>query len=384
MEEVPFEDRFVPKAEIDWERSAWWWYPLSRAVHPALRVTALLTSALGVLVLWFGISQASYWFQPRFAEDGTPAVQNIRLAPTGLSLPIAPLEIGQSSMFRSFGLVELAYVTFCALWCTAVLGFFGGVLSRRAAIELGQRTIAPWGETVRVVGGRMSSYMWVTGMQLVAVALLLIIPFVLGLFSRLGPLAIVTGFLLILCLPLAFVVGRVVLSIFICFPLAVVAISCEKNADAFEGYSRSNNYFFQRPVLATLCVLALAAVGWIGSTLIYWWLLAGWHWIRDAYLGGAGYNALELMAGSGIGDTKNSVHAMRITEWILRGGAIVRFFFVAFWFSYFWSGAAAVYLILRRSVDNTLLDEIDTVEGPVGESLPMLPESPATPPAANA
>ena len=46
MEEIPFEDRYVPKTEIDWDRSLWWWYPLTRAVHPAMRVTAIVTSAI--------------------------------------------------------------------------------------------------------------------------------------------------------------------------------------------------------------------------------------------------------------------------------------------------------------------------------------------------
>ena len=39
MEETPFEDRRVPKSEVDWERSFWWWIPLTRAIHPAAKLT---------------------------------------------------------------------------------------------------------------------------------------------------------------------------------------------------------------------------------------------------------------------------------------------------------------------------------------------------------
>ncbi len=72
-----------------------------------------------------------------------------------------------------------------------------------------------------------------------------------------------------------FAVGRMVLSMFRLLPLAVAAIGCERNADAFEGFSRSNNYFFQRPVITVLCGLALYAIGWVGYLIVFWWLLAG-------------------------------------------------------------------------------------------------------------
>ncbi len=141
----------------------------------------------------------------------------------------------------------------------------------------------------------MLSYTWVTGMHLVSIAALLLIPYLVGVSARLGPMAHVSGILLLLLFPLVFAIGRLVLSMFVCFPLAVTAISCERNGDAFEGFSRSNNYFFQRPVLCVLCAIALAAIGWVGYAIIFWWLLAGWHWMRDAFLTGAGRNSQRVV-----------------------------------------------------------------------------------------
>lgn len=376
MEEIPFEDRLVPKAEIDWDRSCWWLYPLSRAIHPALRVSALALSAVSVAVIQLGLYVGNWLLAPRFA----PEFENFYLRSFG-SVPLAPIEVGQSQLFLVLGLRELAYLTFCLLWLTLVLGFFGGILSRRAAIELGQRTIAPWGETVRVVGNRLVSYLWVTGMQLVAITLLLVIPFLLGLLARLGPMAVVAGILLILFFPAVVVLGRIILSMFICYPLAVTAISCERNADAFEGFSRSNNYFFQRPVLATLCFFALLGVGFVGYFIAFWILMAGWHWMRDAFLTGAGYTVLELIERPVTDSTStvvvdNMSRGPRILQWVLIGGWLTRLLIASYWFSYFWSGAAALYLVLRRSVDNTDLDEID---GSSTGQVVSLPEIPAPP-----
>ncbi len=375
MEEVPFEDRYVPKAEIDWDRSLWWWYPVTRALHPASRLLALVVGALAVLILQFGLEIANWIFAPRFHDQvqrfDVPWLGHIRLA---------PIELGQSMLFETLGLRELAYLTFCALWISLVGGLVGGILVRRAAIELGQRTIAPWGETLQVVMGRALSYLWVTGMHLVSIAVILIFPLLLGLISRVGPLSWLGGILLILLFPLSFVVGRLVVSMFWCYPLAVAAISCERNADAFEGFSRSNNYFFQRPVVAVACSLLLIAVGYIGFTLVYWLFLAGWHWFRDAYLAGAGLSVGDLIAKPVDGD-KVKATAGNVVRWVSIGGWITRLVMAGFWFSYFWAATAALYLILRRCIDNTDLDDIDSPYAGAAVNLPELP-TPPTPAAA--
>ena len=367
MEVKPFEDRVVPKMEVDWSRSLWWWYPITRAIHPAMRITALLLSAVGLWVTWQGLRLANWLFNPRFLDEF-----NNQYVRSLTNIRIAPIEAGQSQVFEAIGLREIAYLTFCLLWITVVLGLVGGVLSRRAAVELGQRTIAPWGETVRLVGSRALSYLWVTGMHLVALSGLLLLPYLLGLLSRLGPVAHVAGFLLLLLFPLVFAIGRMVLSMLVCFPLAVTAISCERNADAFEGFSRSNNYFFQRPIVVALCVIALGAIGWVGYMIVFWWLLAGWHWMRDAFLTGAGVTVGEMF-GSASGA---NLQGGRLIRWVMIGASLTWWLIGAYWFSYFWSATASVYLICRRSIDNVDLDVIDSPAARNAEPLPQLPTQP--------
>ncbi len=180
--------------------------------------------------------------------------------------------------------------------------------------------------------------------------------------------------MLILIFPLVFAIGRLVISMFVCFPLAVTAISCERNGDAFEGFSRSNNYFFQRPVLVVLCVLALAAIGWVGYAIIFWWLLAGWHWMRDAFLTGAGVTVSELFGPA----SGQDLQALRLIRWVVSGATLTWWLIGAYWFSYFWSATASVYLVARRSVDNVDLDVIDSPAARLAEPLPKLPTAPTS------
>jgi hypothetical protein len=202
-------------------------------------------------------------------------------------------------------------------------------------------------------------------------------------------LAVVAGGLLILFFPLAIVVGRLVLSMFVCFPLAVTAIGCERNADAFEGFSRSNSYLFQRPIVAALSIAALAGIGIVGYLIVFWLLLAGWHWVRDAFLAGAGYTVTDLIGGEAVvlesatpATATPGLQAVRIMRWVLVGGWITRLLIAAYWFSFFWAATASVYLILRRSVDNTDLDEIDSPYAGEAVDLPELPAAPRAAPAA--
>ncbi len=69
MDEVPFEDRHVPRVEVDWDRSAWWWYPLTRVIHPAVRMTALAVSLIALWIAVGGIVLGDWLFHPRWDAE---------------------------------------------------------------------------------------------------------------------------------------------------------------------------------------------------------------------------------------------------------------------------------------------------------------------------
>jgi hypothetical protein len=346
--------------EIDWDRSAWWWYPLSRAIQPAVRMLSLALSLIGLWVAGSGVAVGEWLFRPRWANDDLTGMLRFgALGDYGGGWLVSPLMAWLSALptalfnFEVFGLTELAFVLFVLLWLFSTCALFGAVLARRAAVELGQRTVATWSESFWIVGSRWQSYFWATGMHLVGLALLLLPVALLGLLSRLGTAgAIVAGVLLLLSFPLVFAVGRFALSAIVCFPLSVCAISVEKKADAFEGFSRSNAYFFQRPVLGAVCGLVLLLFGVVGEQIVYWTLSLGWGLVRGTF----------NVAGNESGN-----------YFVEIGDALNLALIIAYWFSFFWSASAALYLILRRSVDNCELDVMEAFESELELSLPNIP-----------
>jgi hypothetical protein len=366
MEDVPFEDRHVPQAEIAWERSAWWWYPLTRSIHPAIKLTTLVLSLIAIWLAKAGVFLGNLAFAPQnsagqpWSESGSVWFSQLDFPSRPFSSPIVLWfgSIVQALVDLKFGLSEVAFVSFVALWATATVAITGGILARRSLVELGQRTIAPWGDSFKIVVNRWQAYLWATGMHFVGLASLLIPIVALGLLSQLGNIgANVAGVLLLLYFPFAFAVGRLMLSFLFCFPLSVCAIAAEKNADAFEGFSRSNAYLFQRPVVAAICACLLLLIGLIGEQIVMWTLYFGWGLIRSVY----------LLSGGLVESASNT--------YILIGNSLCKELIVAYWFSFFWAGSAATYLILRRSVDSTLLEELDEVDDLTTKSLPEIPRS---------
>lgn len=364
MEEIPFEDRQVPRAEIDWGRSAWWWRPLTRVIQPATKMFAL---GLSLLAIW--LSQAGIWlgewlFQPKWQAAPVDAPQAVLPFGTYGFVWLRQIyystfgSVGETVGFESWGANELAFFTFVAIWFTLSFAVVGGILARRALVELGQETIASWGESIQLVVSRWLSILWATGMHLVGLFALVLPVLLFGVLGRLGDIgATIGGILLIASFPLVFGIGRIALSLFLCLPVSVCAIAAEKRADAFEGFSRSNAYVFQRPFVLVLCALVIYLAGVIGEQIVYWTLTLGWKIVSSLHVFAASSNDV-------------TAHYLNSGDWLV--GQL----FKAYWFSLFWAGAAAVYLILRKSVDHTEMDELDSIESEVAATLPEIPDSP--------
>lgn len=359
MEEVPFEDRHVPHVQVDWDRSAWWWYPLTRVVHPAMRMTSLVLSVFAVVLIRAGMQLGEWLFSPAW-ESGIKLDASTNILPSATASAWFGRLATDLAAVESLRWNEVAFVSFEMLWITLVSAAFGGVLARRAAVELGQRTIGTWSDSIKIVLSRLNSYVWATGMHLVALGLLLFPFLVLGWISRLGSIGMmVSGVLLLLLFPLVFSVGRFAFSAIICFPFSVCAISIEKDADAFEGFSRSNAYLVQRPIAAAICLALLLAAGLVGEQIVYWSLNSGWWLISRSYAttAAAADSSIYLNAGG----------------WLT--GSLV----TAYGFSFFWAAVSAVYLILRKSVDHAELDQMSNLESEIEKTLPEIPSTPPKP-----
>jgi hypothetical protein len=146
------------------------------------------------------------------------------------------------------------------------------------------------------------------------------------------------------------------------WPLMWPTISAEDRSDAFDAFNRSFSYTFQRP-LAYLCYAVVAVVlGQLAWLLVDHFadaLIALNHW---AISFGAGNERVNEVLSGAASDSALMRLGARLIEW---WNYFVRVAARGFNFSFFFCAASAIYLLLRREVDQTDFDDVamDANEG---------------------
>jgi len=320
------------------------------------------------------------------------------------------------------GGVNRIYLFLVILWMLVTWGFFGGAITRMAVVQVARHNEkVGMMDALRFARTRFQSFFSAPLFPLVFLAVITVF---LVLFGLLEGLTWFFGDIVIAGLfwPLVLIGGlvmAVVLVGLVGWPLMYSTISAE-GSDSFDALSRSYSYVYQAPwhylwysVVAMVYGAALVFfVGFMGSLLVYlgkWgmtqayfpqsrepsYLFAyaptsfGW---RDLLLQGSPHvrSRPEILPSGNVVAAyeldENSTYTKEIS-WNNRIGAFLvsvwlyLFFLliVGFGYSYFWTAATIIYLLMRRKVDDTEMDEIHLEEE---EDDAFAPEVPAPPPAA--
>jgi hypothetical protein len=151
-------------------------------------------------------------------------------------------------------------------------------------------------------------------------------------------------------------------------------ISAEQDSDAFEAFNRSYSYSFQRPLqylFYALLALAFGQLCWVLVDNFANAIIALNHWALSF---GAGSERVSEIVGRGGEEPSGMLWAgSRLAGW---WDALVRSIAVAFKFSFFFCAVSAIYLLLRREVDQTDFDEVYIPEGLASYALPELRPGP--------
>jgi hypothetical protein len=313
------------------------------------------------------------------------------------------------------------YLFLVILWTLLTWGLFGGAITRMAAVQIA-RSNERIGmmEALRFAWSRYQSFVSAPLFPLIFIAVLVLLCVIFGL------LQVFTGFfgdifLVVIFTPLVLVFGLLMAGVLVGllgWPMMHATISTE-GSDSFDALSRSYSYVYQSPwhyawywlVAVVYGAVLVFFVGLIGSLTVYlgkWglsqtpfassidreptYLFAyaptsfGW---RDLLLHGSPKNVLthDVLRSNGVVETEHYYPADKMS-WSNYVGA----FFAAVWvylvflsvvgfgYSYFWSVSTIIYLLMRKQVDDTELDEIHMEEEETEEPYPHTP--PAAAPAA--
>ncbi|MCR4414877.1 MAG: hypothetical protein NUV77_20865 [Thermoguttaceae bacterium] len=280
---------------------------------------------------------------------------------------VAPLGWAWDQVARPFrqmfaadvGFGDFVFFLCCGLWALAVWSFFGGMINRAAVYELATRERLGLGAVVRFALGKWGAYAWAPLVPLLGIFVASLPVMVLGLFLRVSlgvvlaalvwPLALLAGFLLAL-LAIGLLFG---------WPLLWSGVSSE-GTDTYDAIGRAYSYTYQRPLHYLFYAAVAFAIGTLGWVAVSWFFAAIVRMTYWAASWGAGLDAVARVATPGEAGGVAALGAGLVRFWT----QCVRLLGAGFLASYFWSAAAAVYLLLRRHVDATEMDEVFVAEEP--------------------
>ncbi len=167
------------------------------------------------------------------------------------------------------------------------------------------------------------------------------------------------------------------LGVLLGWTLMWVVTSAEETGDHYEAFSRSFSYASQRPfhyLFYALVAVVLGTLGWFLLQIVaeltihmsYWSVMWGCGADRVEDLKNVGADASVLL--------RTSRSLMDLSE------GTVRLVAGAFAYSFFWCGAVGIYLLLRKSVDQTEFDEVFLDDEDPPFDLPALQDGPSVVP----
>ncbi len=287
-------------------------------------------------------------------------------------------------------LMEFVFLLLCAVWELVVWAFFGGAITRMAAVALARDEQLSWGQLTAYARSKWSAYFTAPLFPLLGVLLATIPLVVFGLLLRLELGLLIGGILWFVPLLVGLFMAILMVGLYFGWPLMWATISVE-GTDSFDALSRSYAYTYQRPLhyfFYSVVAGLLGILGWIAVAIFVSATIALSTW-AVSWTSGAGispdavadYRWSALLGDGGASSQADSqslgplgqTGVKLIGLWVDVAVTLA----LGFVFSFFWTSTTAIYFLLRRQVDATEMDEVFLPEEQQPYGLPPLEQDAA-------
>jgi hypothetical protein len=366
--------------QIAW-RELFPWLILFRTFRIAISPTLLALATVAVLATSLGWRIAGLAFLSPTQRTTQASGSQLAAAvppevhsylPSGVRTPLldAYFELAEP-LARFFQLKltlgESAFYAFGFLWTLTIWAFPGGVITRRAIVQLASDAPPGLRPTITYAGSRYLWYFLAPLYPLLGIVLLAVPITLLGLVLRLslslGALVAGLAWLLVAIAGVGamWLFGGLIFG----WPLMWPTISAERDGDPFEAFSRSYSYVYGKPLHYFFYVIVAAALGalswaivWGAAVIVrefgFWALAWGGGGLAVAEIRA---QALDIAAGEFVWLHDEALWKFGTTL-IGLVVALIHAVAAAFRFSFFFCAASAIYLLLRHDVDEKEMDEV--------------------------
>jgi len=316
------------------------------------------------------------------SEIPTSEMSAERVTPTSHLWGFVYRQLGEpiASLFSAqLTFSQLAYYMFGGLWSLVVWAFVGGTICRSATVRLGREErigfMACLGHSLRKWPQQILAMLY----PLLGILLLLVPAALLGFFFLSDGLISVAAVLWVFALIGGFIATLLFFGLLFGWPLLWGAIGAE-SSDAFDAISRSYAYTYQRPLhylFYAIVAMAIGLVSWLAISLFADVVIELTYW-------GGSWGANVQTAwedGNRMSEVRDQVAKHNEAEGGLWFGlstlrfweVLVHTIAIGFRYSFFWTAISAIYLLLRKNVDDTEFDEVYLEDLDTSKPLPELP-----------
>jgi hypothetical protein len=323
-----------------------------------------MLAALGLMLLHVG-----WWALDRLvpgAADVTPVVlgdtPSPRLDAVGdsvLSRLTEPARLVVAPFATVFSLRADAWsflhAALAAGWAVVVWALLGGAIARIAVVDLAKRERVGLGASLRFAARKAVPLIGSPTVPILGMAMVAAPVAAFGLLYRLpgsaGPLA--AGVLAFLPLIGGLVLTLILVTLAAAWPMMQASVAAEDD-DGFDAMSRTFAYVHQRPWHYAGYVALAAAAGTVGLVFVDLFARLVVYLSAWALSFGAPASAVELLYLGTDTDGPSAAAGLAHGVWVSAVLLLAR----AWVFSYFWTTATTLYLLLRGDVDGTPLGKI--------------------------
>ncbi len=247
---------------------------------------------------------------------------------------------------------RFAYYLIGGLWTLFIWSILGGAITRIATIRLGRNDREGMFEAIGFALKRLPAYFGGPLFPLLGIVVIVIMCLPVGWLMHFDVGVFIAG---LLWLPVLFgglFITILLLGLLFGWPLMWGTTSAEEMGDVFEATQRSYSYTFGRPLHYAFYALLALLLGSIGFIVVQYFAEAVIQLSQWAVSWGVGEARWQAIAKANSGIVLIGYTIMRLLNGIVLAVAS------AYRYGFFWSAVAAIYLLLRRDVDQTEFDDV--------------------------
>ena len=261
------------------------------------------------------------------------------------------------------------------IWTIAVWGLFGGAIARIAALALcREERIGPIA-AIKAAATRWTATVGAPTFSFTLIVAAGIPLLIAGWMMRLDFFAAVGGLLWIVALGFGIVGAALALLHLIGFPFMWATVAVERT-DAFDAVSRSWAYTYSRPLHLAIFIVFASAIGFLAEAMLV--LLAQWGVAGTTYGLSWGAGAERVAELTTNPPAQQGLMLGFAIDGVAAWNSLILAIPKSFAMGYLWCVGVAIYLLMRRMVDSTEIDEAAFDDGSPEPSIPKLVADPTT------